>query len=110
MDFNDGSLSIAVFLNQDLNLSTVDAHYIYDSEELNYDQNETYIQNQTDCVIELLENATMCEFNLTDLFVVSWMNYNCTDGENQEVSLYKYTICHRLQPSLSCRKSHFNLQ
>ena len=95
MDFNDGSLSIAVFLNEDLKLSTVDAHYIYDNEldeELDYNKNKTYIQNQTDCVIELLENATMCEFNLTDLFVVTWMKYNCTDGENQAVSLYKYTI------------------
>ena len=95
MDFNDGYLSIAVFLNQDLNLSTVDAHYIYDNEldeELDYNKNKTYIQNQRDCVIELLENATMCEFNLTDLFVVTWRNYSCTGGENQEVSLYKYTI------------------
>lgn len=71
MIFNNGSMSIAVFG------TNAETHYfIYD---FNATNNHHYHENQKQYVMCLLKAASVEEFNLTDLFIVSY-------GQPPEVS------------------------
>ena len=83
MIFNNGSMSIAVF---ETNLEKK-IYFLYD---FNATHNHYYHQNQKQYVMRLLKAASVEDFNLTDLFIVSY-------GQPPEVSyllipLYLYIL------------------
>ena len=81
MDFNDGSLSIAVF---GANLTDKEyAHFIYD-----FDNNDSvpYVARQKNHVIGLLDAASV-DCQITNFFIVTWMNYSYCDTHVSQFQL-----------------------
>ena len=70
MDFNGGSLSIAAFGTRLSDSGCT--FFIYDSDN---NDNLTYVMNQRNHIMGLLDVAYFDDDNVTDLFVVTWNNY-----------------------------------
>ena len=69
MDFNNGSLSIAVF--QTMLQYDEDTYLLYDSKGTE----PGYFTAQKEYVSCLLRSASKTDFNLSDLFIVTWNDY-----------------------------------
>jgi hypothetical protein len=73
--FNDGSLSIAVYLTEFTN--TKDTYYLYDSRATKYHYRK-YQKEYAKC---LLEAASIYNFNIIDFHVVSWVQYSLCENQ-----------------------------
>ena len=72
VDFNNGSLSIAVFgANFPI---TVNAHIIYDHKN-STDPNHIKTQKLYTRIVGLLDAASVDDIQVKDIFVVTWKNY-----------------------------------
>ena len=84
MEFNNGSLSIAVF-NTNLTDSDYYAHFIYDHKNTT---DTEHFENQTKYVTGLLDDASFDDNNVTDMFVITWKNYTyCESFVSQSLLL-----------------------
>ena len=83
MDFNDGSLSIAAF-----GTSLSDSgctFFIYDSDN---NSNLTYVMNQRNHIMGLLDAAYFEDDNVTDYSVVTWNHYTYCETHVSIILLY----------------------
>ena len=84
MEFNNGSLSIAVF-NTNLTDSDYYAHFIYDHKTVT---DTEHFENQTQYVTGLLDAESFDDYNVTDMFVITWRNYRyCESYVSQSLLL-----------------------
>ena len=80
MDFDNGSLSIAVF-NALLTNSTIHAHFIYDHTNTT---NANHFENLTNYVSALLEAASVDDNNVAHMFVITWRGYTYCEANVSE--------------------------
>ncbi|CAI8023638.1 hypothetical protein GBAR_LOCUS13789, partial [Geodia barretti] len=73
--FNDGSLSIAVYLTEFTN--TKAAYFLYDSRGTKYHY-QRYQKEYAKC---LLEASSIYDFNIIDFLVVSWVQYSLCEKQ-----------------------------
>ena len=89
MEFNNGSLSIAVF-NTNLTDSEYYAHFIYDHKTAT---DTEHFENQIEYVTGLLDAASFDDNNVTDMFVITWRNYTyCESYVSQSLLLIYSTL------------------
>ena len=71
MQFNNGALSIAVFLTDFTNGH--DTHFIYDYSSGDIDA--SYIEDQRQMITSLLDAAAVSDSIVIDFFLITWKNY-----------------------------------
>ena len=75
MNFNEGSVVMAIFMANLTSSDETEAHILYDTDGADY------AVNQTEYVQCLLQNGSINNFNVTSLFVVTWNKYKYCDGK-----------------------------
>ena len=90
MQFNNGALSIAVFLTDFTNGS--DTYFIYDYSSGDIDA--SYIENQKQMITSLLDAAAVCDSIVKDFFLITWKNYiYCQSSVSQFLCKHHFHPC-----------------
>ena len=90
MQFNNGALSIAVFLTNLTNGS--DTYFIYDYSSGDIDA--SYIEDQRQMITSLLDAAAVSDSIVKDFFLITWKNYiYCQSSVSQFLCKHHFHPC-----------------